>query len=399
MSIRRRTPRGGLRVALFLALGIALAGTAVLGFATWLNTESASAAPAPTVESTLDGDGYDVTSDTLPPGGVIPPASAMSSQTPEDPTAPREYVDNNHCLDCHGDPSLVDLMTKELPDGTSVPLYVDRAGLSHSVHRFNDCTVCHTANPHDVETPLTKLSLAEKCGSCHEYQYAQYIESVHGAPQVSGNSDPATCVDCHSATSNPHNIERVLDPSATAYPKNIAETCAKCHDDSQLMAKYGIVEKVYETYMRSFHGKAMSLENQSASLQQLDKATCVNCHGAHNIALVSDPDSPVAGMDNLAKTCQQCHEGADAEFAKGFLGHKEAEPTNIPAVYWGEKFFYVLTRTVLAGGVVLVAAPIGRKVVVDRVKRWKKTKRAEPQQETREESTPAPEHQQDEREE
>ena len=152
-------------------------------------------------------------------------------------------------------PSLTDIMTKQRPDGTSIALYVDPNGLEYSVHRFNDCTTCHSSKPHDVQTPLTKLSLAEKCGSCHQFEYDQYIESVHGAPQTSGNSDPATCTDCHSANSNPHNVVRVLDPSASTYPKNIAQTCAKCHDDPKLMGKYGIVEKVYDSYMRSFHGK------------------------------------------------------------------------------------------------------------------------------------------------
>jgi nitrate/TMAO reductase-like tetraheme cytochrome c subunit len=261
---------------------------------------------------------------------------------------------------------------------------VEPAGLEYSVHRFSDCTSCHTDRPHEVKTPLTKLSLAEKCGSCHAYEYDQHKNSVHGAPLREGNSDPATCVDCHSSTSNPHNIVRVLEPAASTYPRNIAQTCAKCHDDSKLMSKYGIVEKVYDSYMRSFHGKAISLSGDSAALQQLNKATCVNCHGSHNVKLVSDPNSPVAGMDNLAKTCEQCHPGAGIEFAKGFLGHQEAEPDHIPAVFWGEKFFFVFTRVVLAGGVVLVVAPLGRRVV-DRVRPPKNKPPTEEQQQDEEE--------------
>jgi nitrate/TMAO reductase-like tetraheme cytochrome c subunit len=356
------------RAALVLAIGAVLVGILALGLVAWVDAAPVSAGPAET------GDLMETPTDAGVGSGqldeVIPPSvkPAAGSDVADDPTAPRPYLDKNNCLSCHGDPSLKNLMTKERPDGSSVELYVDRAGLSFSVHRFNDCTACHTAKPHEVQTPLTKLSLAEKCGSCHEHQYTQYIQSVHGAPQASGNSDPASCVDCHSTSSNPHNIVRVLEPSATTYPRNIAETCAKCHNDSKLMGKYGIVEKVYDSYMRSFHGKATNLSGESASLQQLNKATCVNCHGAHNIALTSDPKSPVAGMENLAKTCEQCHPGAGVEFAKGFLGHKEAEPDHIAPVFWGEKFFYVFTRVVLAGGVVLVAAPFGRSIV-NRVKR------------------------------
>ncbi len=397
----RRPVRGSRsRAALLLAFGIALAGIVFIGLAAWLYAIPASAHPgnscdpepghgnpgchvevdatttttrstATTAAASTSTTG--VTTSSAPTGSTVPSAGPV---LPSDPSAPHTFVDQNNCLSCHGDPSLTDLMTKQRPDGSSVALYVDPNGLSESVHRFNDCTTCHTSKPHDVETPLTKLSLAEKCGSCHQFEYGQYIKSVHGAPQASGNSDPATCTDCHSANSNPHNVVRVLDPAASTYPRNIAQTCAKCHDDPKLMNKYGIVEKVYDSYMRSFHGKAMSLSGEDAALQQLNKATCVNCHGSHNISLVSDPNSPVAGMENLAKTCEQCHAGAGVEFAKGFLGHKEADPAHIPQVFWGERFFFVFTRVVLAGGVVLVVAPFGRRGV-DVIKRRRKPPKKE----------------------
>ena len=300
------------------------------------------------------------TTNSVPTTGSVP---SGGSEPPYDPTAPVLYVDRNDCLKCHSDPSLA----KTRADGTSISLFVDTVVLPGSVHRYQDCTTCHTSNPHEVQTPLTKLSLAEKCGSCHEYQFGQYAGSVHGAPQFSGNSDPASCTDCHSANSNPHNVARVADPSASTYPKNIAQTCSKCHDDPELMGKYGIVEKVYDSYMRSFHGKAMDLSSDKVAIEQLSTATCVNCHGSHNIKFVDDPSSPVAGMDNLAKTCEQCHPGAGPEFASGFLGHREADSSSNPQVFWGERFFFIFTRVVLVGGVFLVAMPVGR-LVVDRVK-------------------------------
>jgi hypothetical protein len=380
------------RAALFLAFGIVFAGIVAVGLSAWLYAGPASAHPGNTCDPEpghgTPGCHVEATDTTAAPTATTPGSIGTTDTTASpvttsstvpvtgpvlsiDPSAPRTYVDQNNCLSCHGDPSLADIMTKQRPDGTSIALYVDPNGLSDSVHRFNDCTTCHSSKPHDVKTPLTKLSLAEKCGSCHQHEYGQYIESVHGAPQASGNSDPATCTDCHSTNSNPHSVVRVLDPAASTYPKNIAQTCAKCHDDPKLMGKYGIVEKVYDSYMRSFHGKAMSLSGESAALQQLNKATCVNCHGSHNISLVSDPNSPVAGMENLAKTCEQCHAGAGVEFAKGFLGHKEADPSHVPQVFWGERFFFLFTRVVLAGGVVLVVAPFWR-MGVDRIKRRRK---------------------------
>jgi nitrate reductase cytochrome c-type subunit len=307
--------------------------------------------------ATTNAAGSDTTNATTsPPTTGIVPSSGPA--TPTDPNAVQMFADSNNCLSCHGDPSLSGLLTKQRPDGTSIALYIDTEGSSNSVHRYKDCTSCHTDNPHEVETPLTKLSLSEKCGTCHEYEYAQYKTSVHGAPLYSGNSDPATCTDCHSATSNPHNVVRVLDPLASTYPKNVAQTCAKCHDDPKLMDKYGIVEKVYATYMRSFHGKAMKLASDGAPLQQLDTATCTNCHGAHNISTVSNPDAPVAGMDNLLDTCKTCHPDAGPEFVKGFVGHKAVNSEFLPQVYWGGRSFFIFSRAMLVGGMMIVASSI-----------------------------------------
>ncbi len=131
------------------------------------------------------------------------------------------------------------------------------------------------------------------------------------------------------------------------------------------MASYGIVEKVYESYLRSFHGKAMQLGTYE--ITQLDKATCTNCHGVHDIKSASDPDSPVAGLDNLAKTCERCHPGAGVNFASGFLGHKEASPENIPVAHYTEIVFTILLTSVVGFGAFVVLAATIRFTV----NRWK----------------------------
>ncbi|MBI4186559.1 MAG: hypothetical protein HY530_03510 [Chloroflexi bacterium] len=267
----------------------------------------------------------------------------------------RSYaLDENDCLSCHGNQQL----TKTTEDGRKISLYVSEEAVNTAAHRFIDCTTCHTAEPHKVETPLTKLSLAEKCGSCHQYQYKLHLESVHGQQLVQGNTDVATCVDCHSSERSPHSVIRVLEYSSPAYKKNIAQTCGNCHGDVRLMASYGIVEKVYESYMRSFHGKAIQLGTYE--ITQLDKATCANCHGTHDIKRASDPASPVAGVENLARTCEQCHPGGGVEFASGFLGHKEASPRNIPVAHYTEILFTTLLTAVLSFGAIVVVAAIVR---------------------------------------
>ncbi|MFC1987556.1 hypothetical protein ACFLVH_03315 [Chloroflexota bacterium] len=269
-------------------------------------------------------------------------------------------LDENNCLSCHSNSDLY-----KTENGIKISLYVSEEEVDAAAHRYIDCTTCHTTNPHNVETPLSKLSLAEKCGSCHQHEYQLHLESIHGQQLVQGNLDVATCADCHSPDNNPHSVIRVLEYTAPTYKKNIAQTCNKCHGNQPLMASYGIVENVYQSYMRSFHGKALLLS--SGQLAKLDEATCTNCHGVHDIKGVTSPTSPVAGMDNLLKTCQQCHLGAGAEFVRGFLGHNEASPENIPVAHYAGIFFTILLTTVLAfGGIVVVMA-----IVRFSINRWR----------------------------
>ncbi len=270
-------------------------------------------------------------------------------------------LDENNCLSCHGNPDL----KKTNGDGVTVSLFVNETNVNTAAHRYIDCTTCHSTEPHNVSTPLTKLSLAEKCGTCHKYEYSVHLQSVHGEQLALGNKDVATCVDCHSLDDNPHSVVRVLEYNAPTYKKNISQTCATCHNNTDLMNNYGIVEKVYESYMRSFHGKAIKLGTYEAT--QLDKATCTNCHGTHDIKRVDDPASSVAGMNNLAQTCDQCHPGAGVKFAGGFLGHRDASAQYVPAVHYTSVIFSTLLTVVIAFGAVIVVIAIIRFAI----KRWR----------------------------
>ena len=266
-------------------------------------------------------------------------------------------LDENKCLSCHGNPNFS--MTG--PDGKKVSLYVDQSALDSSAHQFTDCATCHpthTKFPHPADTPLTKQALAQKCGTCHQYEYKQHLTSIHGQQLALGNNDVATCADCHSDNGNPHNVKRVLQPDSSTFTKSIADTCGKCHNNQQLMASYGILENVYQTYMRSFHGKATLLA--STELTQLDKATCISCHGAHDIKAVNDPNSPVAGMDNLAQVCEKCHHGAGVKFASSFLGHKDSTTTTMAPVHTAEIVFSTLLKTVVAAGAIIILLAIFR---------------------------------------
>jgi nitrate/TMAO reductase-like tetraheme cytochrome c subunit len=332
----------GRRRAVRLLAGTALAAAVAIALAALL-----LAGPAPADDETVD------TGAIIPPVGTLGPAP--------DPNLAKMFSDKQNCLKCHGDPSLTDLMTVNRPDGSPIVLYVDRTALANTVHRYKDCTDCHGTDPHDTKSALNKLSLSAKCGTCHEYEYSQYKDSVHGKAQSATNHDAATCTDCHSPTGSPHNIQRVLDPQSTIYPKNVAATCAKCHNNPKLMGQYGIVEKVYSSYMRSFHGKSIKLSAKDSSLEQLDTATCVSCHGAHDTHTISTGTGTAgsaSGTDDLLDTCKSCHPTAGPEFVKGFLGHKDVNSTYQPVVYWGGKGFHYFSRFMLGFGWFTVATSL-----------------------------------------
>jgi cytochrome b subunit of formate dehydrogenase len=76
--------------------------------------------------------------------------------------------------------------------------------------------------------------------------------------------------------------------------------CGACH------------EKLSETYKETYHGKAYQLGD-------LNAARCSDCHGAHKILKVENPNSKV-GYKNIVNTCKQCHANANLEFT-GYLTH------------------------------------------------------------------------------
>jgi hypothetical protein len=261
-------------------------------------------------------------------------------------------LDQNGCLACHQNTDLTTTI-----DGRVVSLYVDNEALEDSAHAYIDCTTCHTTKPHSSSSSLNKISMTDLCGQCHEYEHSQFSQSIHGTQLAKGNTDVPDCADCHSPDGSPHSIDAVLSFTSPIYQTNIAQTCGKCHNNPEIMADYGIVENVYSSYVQSIHGRALQLN--SDEIARLDVATCVSCHGSHDILSVNNPSSPVAGKENLLKTCQQCHPGAGPQFVAGFVGHAQASPQNIPAAFYAQHFFQVLLIAVLSfGGLIVIAAII-----------------------------------------
>ena len=165
------------------------------------------------------------------------------------------------------------------------------------------------------------------CGNCHSDIAQQYRQSVHGTALLNNeNLDVPSCIDCHGV----HNIS---SPVTAKFLLNSPQLCASCHTDAQKMAKYGLNTNVLNTYVADFHGTTVTLFEKKSPDQLPNKPLCIDCHDAHDIRSVQDPNSPVI-RQNLLTTCQQCHPSATTNFPSAWLSHYALSPAHNALVYY-----------------------------------------------------------------
>jgi nitrate/TMAO reductase-like tetraheme cytochrome c subunit len=147
------------------------------------------------------------------------------------------------------------------------------------------------APPQAAASAAQALPANTDCLACHEddsavradgrpvvVKQAAFETSVHG---------PLSCVDCHA------DLAKAEFPHAEKLAK---VDCATCHTSP--VEQYGV----------SVHAKARASGTTVA-------ATCVDCHGTHDIRPSKDPESRTYHL-NVAATCARCHGNADI-IAKG----------------------------------------------------------------------------------
>ena len=159
------------------------------------------------------------------------------------------------------------------------------------------CSDCHSAHyilsHQDEQSSIHHKNLPATCATCHQGIYKEFARSIH-SPSVSKTSEKLpNCEDCHSA----HRIKEIQQDQFMA---EVTHQCGSCHGD------------LSETYTETIHGKAYTLG-------YLKVAKCSDCHGAHDIRQVNDPDSHV-GFNKVVGTCQKCHPDANRRFT-GYLTH------------------------------------------------------------------------------
>ena len=142
----------------------------------------------------------------------------------------------------------------------AVPAVGQAGGATPAAPTNDDCLTCHS----DAETKRAN-------GTSLLVEPKVWEGSVHGQAGLQ-------CVDCHADLAKvelPHGEK--LEPVK----------CAACHEDA--VAKY----------QTTVHGKSRAAGNGVA-------ATCVDCHGSHDIRQSKDPESRTYHL-SLSKTCGACH--------------------------------------------------------------------------------------------
>ena len=174
------------------------------------------------------------------------------------------------------------------------------------------CSDCHTSHhilkESDTASSVNPKHISLTCANCHKSIYDEYVTSDHSIYKSDGKHKYPTCADCHSA----HVITQIDNDK---FMTQITTQCKSCH------------EKLAETYLETYHGKAYLLG-------YLKAAKCSDCHGSHHILKVSNPNSAV-GYNNIVNTCRKCHAYASLRFT-GYLTHATHEANNVLFyTFWG----------------------------------------------------------------
>jgi formate dehydrogenase gamma subunit len=267
----------------------------------------------------------------------------LSSSDPRSPTHKVRLP--NTCATCHGQSGLLTDQLVRLPQSfQQYAMSVHGQGTTRGIAAAASCADCHSIHAlkgaADPESRINPLNVAATCGQCHPDIQLQYDQSIHGRALSVGVTDAPTCTNCHGE-------HLILQPNGPGTPgcgvQQAENICGECHNDPLMVSKYGLQEEVVDSYMDSYHGWAAQRDCDLA-------ATCVDCHTAHMVLPEEDPASSIS-PENVAATCGQCHDGADAAFAASY-SHTSASLEGNP-VNRIIRDIYFWAIAIIIGGMIL----------------------------------------------
>jgi formate dehydrogenase gamma subunit len=259
---------------------------------------------------------------------------------------PRKERLANLCVSCHMEnPEVSGLTLYGTPFITSFAASVHGKALYAGNPDAPTCTDCHgshNASPAtDANSNVSRGHVVASCAQCHPEAVEDYLHSAHATALTRRNRLAPVCTDCHGE----HNILANTDPGSPVAPANLAEqVCGDCHGSYTLTERFGLNVETVRTFEDSFHGLA-------ARGGAVEVVNCASCHGYHDVRSENDPESLVH-PDNLAKTCGNCHEGANERFAKGKVHVSIDRSSQEPVLYWIATI-YIWGIFLIVGGMVI----------------------------------------------
>ena len=164
---------------------------------------------------------------------------------------------------------------------------------------------------------------------------------------------PPVCTDCHGI----HTIKAPKDANSSVAAANVKNTCASCHEGVRLSKEFGVPSGRVSSYLASYHGMASEVGSNTV-------ANCASCHGVHNILPSADPRSTI-NHANLAKTCGQCHPGANDKFVTTKVHLDATSRADVGSKIIGLiKKFYLWMIFAVIGGMVLHNLIVFRKKLI-----------------------------------
>ncbi len=294
-----------------------------------------------------------------------------------------EAADIGNCLLCHKYPGL----SRVDEDGNFRLLYVNEDIFNKSVHAKVKCEGCHpdiNKIPHESAKKVDCLTQCHIIEPSSEKKFSHKDVAIFLAASVHAKLDPKgqskkypedipTCKDCHeNPLYRPLSFFKRVRPGISEAaigrcrvchksdefifrfynhvttrlhkirnPRNIAEVCAKCHDDPEVVARHNLTTRAAFSYGETFHGKAAHFLDERIP-------DCLDCHvkpgeSVHQMLSHSDPNS-ITHPNNKLNSCSNmdCHPKATPKLAN-YNAHAEFNLAQNPIQYYFQVFFITLT--------------------------------------------------------
>jgi hypothetical protein len=131
----------------------------------------------------------------------------------------------------------------------------------------------------------------------------------------------ADCLLCHSDASATRGNGTSVAVNPDVFGKSIhgPMACVDCHADLATTAEFPHPEKLQRVSCATCHDEPVAAHGRSVHAQAAKGASCVSCHGAHDILPSSDPASRTNPL-NVLKTCSTCHTGGHLVGPAGEVG-------------------------------------------------------------------------------